>query len=72
MTLMQKYPRVRDLLPRAKHRLPPFVHAYLAAGTGAGEAVNRNEQRLAQIELLPVFLRGRVTPDLSARLFGKT
>ena len=72
MTLMQKYPRVRDLLPLAKRRLPPFVHAYLAAGTGAGEAVSRNEQRLAQIELLPVFLRGRVTPDLSTSLFGKT
>ena len=72
MTLMQKYPRIRDLIPRARRRLPPFVHAYLAAGTGAGTAVSRNEERLAQIELVPVFLRGRVTPNLSASLFGKT
>lgn len=71
MNLMQKYPRVCDLTEPARSRLPRFVHAYLAAGTGTGQAMDRNETALAKIKLVPRFLRGRVKPDMRTRLFNQ-
>ena len=55
----------------ARRRLPPFVHAYLAAGTGQGQAMARNEAAFAGIHLMPRFLRGRVTPDISCSVLGQ-
>ena len=69
--MMQKYPRISDMVRPAERRLPKFVHAYLAAGTGIGQAMHKNEQALSEIELMPRFLRGRVTPDTSCSLFGQ-
>ena len=56
----------------AERRLPKFVHAYLAAGTGIGQAMHKNQQALSEIELMPRFLRSRVTPDTSCSLFEGT
>ena len=69
---MDKYPRIEDLRAPACRHLPPFVRAYLASGTGRGSAVRRNERALSEIELVPRFLRGRVTPTLCQTLFGQT
>ena len=71
MDMMQKYPRISDMVRPAERRLPKFVHAYLAAGTGIGQAMHKNEQALSEIELMPRFLRGRVAPDTSCSLFGQ-
>ena len=71
MPASQKYPRVSDMIAPAARRLPPFVYAYLAAGTGQGEALARNEAAYASIQMIPRFLRGRVTPDTSCSVFGK-
>ncbi len=71
MDMMQKYPRISDMVGPAERRLPKFVHAYLAAGTGIGQAMHKNEQALSEIELMPRFLRGRVAPDTSCSLFGQ-
>ena len=72
MSASQKYPRISDMVSPAARRLPAFVHAYLAAGTGQGEAMERNEAAYADIHLMPQFLRGRVTPDTHCSVFGKT
>ena len=72
MYASQKYPRISDMLAPAARRLPAFVHAYLAAGTGQGQAMSRNEAAYADIHLMPQFLRGRVTPDTHCSIFGKT
>ena len=37
MSASQKYPRISDMVMPAARRLPAFVHAYLAAGTGQGQ-----------------------------------
>ena len=71
MDMMQKYPRISDMVGPAERRLPKFVHAYLAAGTGIGQAMHKNEQALSEIELMPRFLRGRVAPDTSCSIFGQ-
>ena len=68
MSSIQKFPRVSDMVEPAQRRLPPFVHAYLAAGTGQGQAMARNEAAFASIPSDAPFLRGRVTPDI--KLFG--
>ena len=72
MSASQKYPRISDMVMPAARRLPAFVHAYLAAGTGQGQAMARNEAAYADIHLMPRFLRGRVTPDTHCSVFGKT
>ena len=63
--------RVSDMVEVAKRRLPPFVHAYMACGTGQQEAVGRNEQRLSEITLTPRLMRGRVSPDTSTHFMGQ-
>lgn len=63
--------RVCDMVPVAKRRLPPFVHAYMACGTGEQYAVSRNEERLSQITLTPKLMRGRVVPDTSVTFMGQ-
>ena len=72
MSASQKYPRISDMVMPAERRLPAFVHAYLAAGTGQGQAMARNEAAYADIHLMPRFLRGRVTPDTHCSVFEKT
>ena len=63
--------RVSDMVKVARRRLPPFVHAYMACGTGQQEAVGRNEQRLSEITLTPRLMRGRVSPDTSTHFMGQ-
>ena len=72
MSASQKYPRISDMVMPAARRLPAFVHAYLAAGTGQGQAMVRNEAAYADINLMPRFLRGRVTPNTQCSVFEKT
>lgn len=69
---MMKYPRLSDLQSAARKRIPPFVYAYLDAGTGHDLARDTNRQRYDEISLTPQFLRGRVNPDTSVSLLGKT
>ena len=71
MPSIQKFPRVSDMVGPAQRRLPPFVHAYLAAGTGQGQAMARNEAAFASIHLMPRFLRGRVTRISAVRFWDR-
>ena len=70
MSLMNKYPRLTDLEAPAARRIPKFVFAYLDSGTGQDQAKDHNRAYLDGIELTPQFMRGRVNPDLTTKLFG--
>ena len=72
MDLMNKYPRLTDLLVPAARRIPKFVFAYLDSGTGQDHAKDNNRAYLDGIELTPQFMRGRVNPNLSTQLFDVT
>ena len=72
MDPMMKYPRLRDLEPAARRRIPPFIFAYLDSGTGHDLAKAANTALYDRMALTPQFLRGRVDPDLSVSLLGKT
>ena len=41
-TLVDKYPRVSDMVNVAKKRMPHFAAEYLFAGTGYDEALENN------------------------------
>ena len=41
---MDKYPRVLDLLQKAKKRLPHFASEYLFSGTGYDLAIKNNTE----------------------------
>ena len=71
MSDMLKYPRLTDLERKAKRRIPPFMFAYLDAGTGRDFAKDANEVAYREISLTPQFLRGRVAADTSTTLLGK-
>lgn len=71
MSDMLKYPRLTDLEKKAKRRIPPFMFAYLDAGTGRDFAKDANEAAYREISLTPQFLRGHVAADTSTTLLGK-
>ena len=68
--LMDKYPRVLDLLPKAKKRLPHFASEYLFSGTGYDLAIKNNTEILKNIFLTPKYVQGVVEPNLKVNLFG--
>ena len=72
MDPMMKYPRLRDLEPAARRRIPPFIFAYLDSGTGHDVTKAANTAFYDSLALTPQFMRGRVDADLSVSLLGKT
>ncbi len=70
--LMDRYPAITDLERRARKRIPFFSWEYLASGTGADQAVQRNADALAEITLTPQLLKGQFEPAVETKLFGVT
>ena len=68
---LQDYPEINDLKKRAKGRVPHVSWEYLNCGTGDERGVLRNEEGLAQVTLLPRFMKGYQEPELSTTLFGR-
>ena len=69
-SLVDKYPRVSDMISLAKRRIPHFAAEYLFAGTGYDEALENNRKVFNQIFLVPKYLKGTVIPDLKTKLLG--
>jgi len=70
VSLMDRYPAISDLEARAHKRVPFFAWEYLASGTGADQAVQRNLDALAEITLVPQLLKGVLEPKVEVELFG--
>ena len=68
-SLVDKYPRVSDMVGVAKRRMPHFAAEYLFAGTGYDEALENNRKVFNQIFLVPQYLKGTVSPNLKTKLF---
>ncbi|MEM7115025.1 MAG: alpha-hydroxy acid oxidase [Chloroflexota bacterium] len=68
---LQKYPAISDLRERAKKRLPHVSWEYLNMGTGEDQGKARNREGLANVTLLPRFLKGQLDIDLTTELFGR-
>ena len=69
---MVKYPRLTDLEKKAKRRIPHFIFEYLDAGTGRDFAKDATEAAYRELHLTPQFLRGRIQPDMTTKLLGRT
>lgn len=69
--LEYRYPTVFDLKKKARKRLPHFSCAYLETGTGDEQALARNLESMANVTLIPQFLKGDLKPDISTVLFGQ-
>ena len=67
-----RYPAIADLRERAYQKTPFFAWEYLDSGTGIERAMARNETALADITIIPEFMKGNIQPDASVELFGKT
>ena len=61
--LVDKYPRVSDMVNVAKRRMPHFAAEYLFAGTGYDEALENNRKVFNQIFSSSVF-KGNRKPKL--------
>lgn len=68
--LFNRYPSVADLASRAKRRMPHFSWEYLDSGTGRENCVARNISALQDVTLVPQFMKGEQTLDLSTTLLG--
>lgn len=71
-SLMDRYPAISDLERRAARRIPHFSWEYLASGTGAEQAVQRNLDALAEVTLTPQLMKGAFEPTTETELFGIT
>lgn len=69
-SLVDKFPRVVDMVNLAKRRMPHFASEYLFAGTGYDEALDNNRKAFKQIYLVPKYLKGTVNPNLKTKLLG--
>ena len=69
--LMQRYPTVADLRRRAHARIPHVAWEYLECGTGDERGVARNLEKMAEVTLLPRFMKGELKADLATTLFGR-
>ena len=69
---MSKFPRISDLEPAAARNIPPFIHAYLEAGTGNGHAMSRNRKALDKVTFTPELMHGRFVPNLETKFLGQT
>ncbi|MEE9414726.1 MAG: alpha-hydroxy acid oxidase [Acidimicrobiales bacterium] len=67
---MDRFPAISDLEKRAKRRIPHFAWEYLASGTGAEQARDRNLEALRSITFAPQLLKGRLEPVVETELFG--
>ncbi|MGI9604552.1 MAG: alpha-hydroxy acid oxidase [Acidimicrobiales bacterium] len=72
VALMDDYPAISDLEARASRRLPHFAWEYLASATGNEASMHRNERALADVELVPQLLKGKLDPVITTDLFGVT
>ncbi|CAI8347371.1 alpha-hydroxy acid oxidase [Alphaproteobacteria bacterium] len=70
--LMSKFPRIKDLEKVASKKIPPFIHAYLAAGTGSGNTMARNRRALDEITFTPELMHGHFTPNLETKILGQS
>ena len=70
--LLQRYPMVADLRQRAHAKIPHVAWEYLETGTGDERGVARNLEQLAEVTLLPRFMKGELKPDLATKLFGQS
>ena len=68
-SLVDKYPRVSDMVGVAKRRMPHFAAEYLFAGTGYDEALENNRKAFNEVFLVPQYLKGTVNPNLKTKLF---
>ena len=69
--LLERYPAIPDLRQRAQQRIPHVAWEYLDCGTGDERGVARNLEKMAEVTLLPRFMKGELKPDLSTTLFGQ-
>lgn len=69
---MDDLPGIDDLERRAGRRIPHFAWEYLVSGTGDDQAVERNLEAMARVELVPQLLKGPLSPKIETELFGVT
>ncbi|MEM6548954.1 MAG: alpha-hydroxy acid oxidase [Pseudomonadota bacterium] len=70
MTAARRYPANADLEARARRRVPGFAWDYFIGGIGPEQCLARNRESLEAIALMPRYLGGAVTPDLTAEVMG--
>ena len=70
--LMSKFPRIEDLEQIASRKIPPFIYAYLSAGTGRGNTMARNRSALDDITFTPELMHGHFTPNLETKILGRS
>ncbi|WP_164870901.1 alpha-hydroxy acid oxidase [Mesobaculum littorinae] len=67
----RRYPRVADLAPRARRRLPGFLHDFVVGGLGDDLALGGARAALDAVEIVPRYGVGAEGLDTGATLFGE-
>lgn len=70
-TLKRQAPRLCDLAPLARRRMPAFCHDFLQGGAGDETGLSRNRAALEGIEIVPRYGVALEATDTSTTLFGQ-
>ena len=66
------YPSVVDLRKKAQKKLPKFAFEYLDGECNEDVNLLKNTAEIRQVELIPHYLKERVSVDMKTTLFGHT
>ncbi|MDC0243939.1 alpha-hydroxy-acid oxidizing protein [Pseudomonadota bacterium] len=68
--MKNKYPRVIDLIEKARKRIPFFISEYLFSGTGNDKVVGANNSIFQDVFLVPKYLKGTVKVETEQTILG--
>lgn len=70
-TLMLRYPRIQDLIPRARRRIPAFAWGYLNHGQGRETLLDGNISAFDRVRLGQNVLHDQGAPDPGTEFLGQ-
>tara|TARA_B100000315_G_scaffold251316_1_gene285899 strand:+ start:2548 stop:3717 length:1170 start_codon:yes stop_codon:yes gene_type:complete len=68
--LESKYPRILDMVNKAKSKIPYFCSEYLFSGTGKDDVVEYNSNIFKDIFICPKYLKGTIEANTSTNILN--
>lgn len=68
----KRYPRISDVIKKAKSRMPHVAWEYLDSGTGDETLLQQNRKAFSDLSFIPRFCQGAFNAETTTQLFDQT
>ena len=68
----KRYPRISDVIKKAKSRMPHVAWEYLDSGTGDETLLQQNRKAFSDLSFIPRFCQGAFNAETTIQLFDQT